>query len=77
MASELLKSKNKTSETNVCVFERENRLGGKIFDFKFTQAPDVAVGKSVKPVLNKFAFGITRFWDGKNHKSENQISHFI
>jgi len=55
MAYALLASKNKTNETNVCVFEREDRLGGKIFDFKFTQALDVAVGKSVKrPVLDKF-----------------------
>ena len=51
MAYALLESKNKTNETNVCVFERENRLGGKIFDFNFTQAPDVAVGKSVKQFL--------------------------
>ena len=36
---------NQTNETSVCVFEREDRLGGKIFDFSFTQAPDVVVGK--------------------------------
>ena len=36
---------DKRNETNVCIFEREDRLGGKIFDFNFTQAPDVAVGK--------------------------------
>ena len=46
MTLALLESKSKTNETNVCVFEREDRLGGKIFDIKFTQAPDVAVGKS-------------------------------
>ena len=45
MAYALLDKKNTTKETNVCVFEREDRLGGKIFDFNFTQAPDVAVGK--------------------------------
>jgi len=61
MAYALSVSKNKTNETNVCVFEREDRLGGKIYDFKFTQAPDVPVGKSVKPVLDKFTFVITTF----------------
>ena len=58
MAHELLESKNKTNETSVCVFEREDRLGGKIFDFTFTQAPDVAVGESVKPVINNFTFNL-------------------
>ena len=70
MAYALLESKSKTNETNVCVFEREDRLGGKIFDFKFPKAPDVVVGKSVERVLNKFAFVITRFWDCKSHKSK-------
>ena len=41
----LLDSKKETNQTGVCIFEREYRLGGKIFDFNFTQAPDVAVGK--------------------------------
>ena len=36
---------DKGKETNVCIFEREDRLGGKIFDFNFTQAPNVTVGK--------------------------------
>ena len=36
---------DKRSETNVCIFEREDRLGGKIFDFNFSQAPNVSVGK--------------------------------
>ena len=68
MAYALLESKDKTNETNVCVFEREDRLGGKIFDFNFTQAPDVVVGKSVKPILNHFTFVTTAiFWDGKFH----------
>lgn len=64
MAYALLDSKNKTNETNVCVFEREDRLGGKIFDFKFNQAPDVAVGKSVKPILTKFIFVTTAISGG-------------
>ncbi|XP_078354103.1 uncharacterized protein LOC144638735 [Oculina patagonica] len=40
----LLQSKKETNETGVCVFEREDHLGGKIFDFNFTQAPDLLVG---------------------------------
>lgn len=68
MAYALLESKNKTNETNVCVFEREDRLGGKIFDFNFKQAPDVAVGKSVKPILTNFIFVTTAYpADGKCH----------
>ena len=49
---------NKTKETNVCVFEREDRLGGKIFDFSFTQAPGVAVGKP-KLILYRHVFHLT------------------
>ena len=45
MAHALLDKRNETNETSVCIFEREDHLGGKIFDFNFTQAPDVAVGK--------------------------------
>lgn len=52
MAYKLL---NNTNETNVCVFEREDRLGGKIFDFNFTQVPDVAVGE-LKPILHWYIF---------------------
>ena len=48
---------DKTIETNVCIFEREDRLGGKIFDFNFTQAPDVAVGKP-KVILYRHIFRI-------------------
>ena len=67
MAYALLHSKNQTNEANVCVFEREDRLGGKIFDFNFTQAPDVVVGK-LKSMLDNHAFKQTifgcLFWDG-------------
>ena len=42
MAETLLRKKN---ETNVCVFEKESRFGGRILDHWFTQAPDIAVGK--------------------------------
>lgn len=31
-------------EKDVCVFEKENRLGGKIFDHRFRDAPNVTVG---------------------------------
>ena len=43
LAYTLLQSKN---ETNVCVFEKEDRLGGKIFDHRFPEAPNVTVGES-------------------------------
>ena len=35
--------KNST-ETNVCILEKENRLGGKIFDHRFADAPNVTIG---------------------------------
>ena len=57
MAYALLDKNDVTNETNVCVFEREDRLGGKIFDFNFTQAPDVAVGK-LKLILHVFRIRI-------------------
>ncbi|KAK2555026.1 Tryptophan 2-monooxygenase [Acropora cervicornis] len=41
LARDLLKS---GSETNVCIFEKENRLGGKIFDYRFPEAPNITVG---------------------------------
>ena len=44
MAHQLLLSNN---ETNVCVFEKENRLGGKIFDHRFPEVPNVTVGKFI------------------------------
>ncbi|KAL9951517.1 hypothetical protein ACROYT_G044192 [Oculina patagonica] len=43
----LLHSKKETNETGVCLFEREDHLGGKIFDYNFTHAPDVVVGLGV------------------------------
>ena len=42
LARELLRS---GKETNVCIFEKENRLGGKIFDYRFPEAPNITVGK--------------------------------
>ena len=42
MAYSLLQS---SKETDVCIFEKENRLGGKIFDHRFPDAPKVTVGK--------------------------------
>ncbi|XP_015755689.1 PREDICTED: uncharacterized protein LOC107335208 isoform X5 [Acropora digitifera] len=41
LARDLLKS---GSETNVCIFEKENRLGGKILDYRFPEAPNITVG---------------------------------
>ena len=39
----------KKKETSVCIFERENHLGGKIYDYFFSQAPEISVGQfSVK-----------------------------
>ena len=35
----------KKVETSVCIFEKENRLGGKIFDHVFSQAPEISVGQ--------------------------------
>ena len=42
MAETLLRKKK---ETSVCVFEKEDRFGGRIFDYWFPQAPDISVGK--------------------------------
>lgn len=35
----------KKKETSVCVFEKEDRFGGRIFDYWFPQAPNISVGK--------------------------------
>ena len=48
LARELLKS---GSETNVCIFEKENRLGGKILDYRFPEAPNITVGKFPRQFL--------------------------
>ena len=42
MAETLLRKKE---EKSVCVFEKEDRFGGRIFDYWFPQAPDISVGK--------------------------------
>ncbi|XP_068726208.1 uncharacterized protein [Montipora capricornis] len=34
----------KNLETNVCVFEKESHLGGKIFDYRFPEAQNITVG---------------------------------
>jgi len=34
----------KKEETSVCIFEKENRLGGKIYDHVFSEAPEISVG---------------------------------
>jgi len=35
----------KKEETSVCIFEKENRLGGKIYDHVFSEAPEISVGQ--------------------------------
>ena len=42
MAETLLRKKK---ETSVCVFEKDDRFGGRIFDYRFLQAPNITVGK--------------------------------
>ena len=32
-------------ETNVCLFEKEDRFGGRIRDYVFQQVPDIPVSK--------------------------------
>ena len=32
-------------ETDVCVFERHTRLGGRLYDYVFPQVPDVYMGE--------------------------------
>ena len=41
MAESLLRHKK---ESTVCVFERDTRLGGRIYDYVFPQVPDESVG---------------------------------
>ena len=73
----------KKIETNVCIFEKENRLGGKIYDHFFPEAPGVSVGEfSVKKgkknclcvsVVGKCYFAVSQFFctiqkrQGMNH----------
>ena len=33
-----------SKEAHVCILEKENRLGGKIFDHRFADAPNVTIG---------------------------------
>ena len=44
MAYRLLKD---TQEKGVCVFEKDSRLGGRLYDFFFDEAPEISVGKPV------------------------------
>ena len=44
MAETLLRLKR---ENSVCVFEKESRFGGRIFDYWFPQVPNVTVGKEL------------------------------
>ena len=44
-------------ETNVCLFERNERLGGRFYDYVFPQVPDETVGRCIwlvfGPLLRK------------------------
>jgi len=56
MAESLLRHKK---ETKVCVFERDTRLGGRIYDYFFPQVPDESVGSwdsflYGNPAIDKF-----------------------
>ena len=53
MAESLLRHKK---ETKVCVFERDTRLGGRIYDHVFPQVPDESVGS-----WNKFQIEVFQF----------------
>lgn len=35
----------KKKEKKVCVFERETKIGGRIFDYRFKEDPNILVGK--------------------------------
>lgn len=44
-------------ETNVCLFERNERLGGRFYDYVFRQVPNETVGRCIwlvfRPLLRK------------------------
>lgn len=44
-------------ETNVCLFERNERLGGRFYDYVFPQVPNETVGRCIwlvfRPLLRK------------------------
>jgi len=44
MAETLMRMKK---EDNVCLFEKDSRFGGRDYDFRFSQAPNISISKSV------------------------------
>ena len=44
MAETLMRMKN---ESNVCLFEKDSRFGGRNYDFRFSQAPNIAISKKL------------------------------
>ena len=42
-------------EDNVCLFEKDSRFGGRNFDFRFSQAPNISIGKALL-YNNNFSF---------------------
>ena len=34
-------------ENNVCLFEKDSRFGGRIYDYRFSQAPNISISKLV------------------------------
>ena len=44
MAETLMRLKK---EDNVCLFEKDSRLGGRNFDFRFSQAPNISISKKL------------------------------
>ena len=44
MAETLMRMKK---EDNVCLFERDSRFGGRVYDYRFSQAPNISISKLV------------------------------
>ena len=42
MAETLLRMKK---ESNVCLFEKDSRFGGRDYDFRFSRAPNISISK--------------------------------
>ena len=59
-AESLLRHKK---ETKACLFERNERLGGRFYDYVFPQVPDETVGRCIwlvfGPLLRKAMFAIS------------------
>ena len=44
MAETLMRMKK---ENNVCLFEKDSRFGGRDYDYRFSQAPNISISKLV------------------------------